>query len=997
MIFENKYWEDPTTPHLGGEEPRAYFIPYPDADTARTRERNQSDYFESLNGNWKFLYYKSMYAVPNEFYKTDDYKAWDEVFVPSTWQTTGVEKPHYTNLQYPIPCDPPYVPDENPASCYVREFNLPLGWEDKETYVMFEGVNACYYLWVNGQFVGFSKGSRLPREFNLTGVVQPGKNSMAILVLKWCDGTYMEDQDLWRFTGIFRDTYLLSRDKAHIRDYFVKTYLSDDFRKATVSVELDTVGSPAVEATLRSPEGEVLGTSSVQGTGKMEFSLEEPILWSAETPVLYELELRSGREVILTKVGIRKVEVDENIFKVNGKAIKLKGVNRHDSHGEFGPSVPMDSIVEDLKLMKQFNINTIRTSHYPNNPRFLELVDEYGFYVVLENDMESHGMGCVEDLHKLGILQEWENTFMDRIRRTVERDKNHPSVIIWSMGNESGYETNHIKIAKWTKERDDTRLTHFESASFVYSGSEDTRYLDMESRMYAWPKEVRTYGGKWTKKPLFLCEYSHAMGNGPGDLKEYWDLFYEYDDVMGGCVWEWNDHGIKIGEKDGKPMYAYGGDFGDKPNDGNFCIDGLISPDRKPHAGLYELKYVIQPVRFTAMDLNEGKVQITNLYDFIDLSHLLVKWRVTCGGKEVAGGVFEPLDIAPHAEEIISLPYTLPARSAEEWFLDIDCVLGVDTFYAPLGHSVAFAQFALPVEKEEKPRKEGNYPLSYEMGEHTLFISGQDFSYELSLISGYIQKITKKAVTLSDAPMTFEVWRAPIDNDMWVRAEWEKRGFDKLQTKAYAVKVAKTTPEEVVVTASLALAGYIYYPYAYVDVSYTFHRSGEVEISYQGKQGENVKYFPRFGMRVQMPKGFETVEYFGMGPRESYLDKQNSNRMGVFRTCVDDLFTDYVKPQENGSHCGTKRVSVTNPYGIGLLAESKTEFSFNASHFTPMDLTEAKHNWELTKREETYLSIDYKMSGVGSNSCGPELPERYQMNEKEWNFTFTLTPVVVEG
>ena len=995
MIFKEKYWETPEIPVLGAEEPRAYYIPYGDDETARTKERGKSAFFELLNGSWKFLYVPRVYDVPNEFYAWENYAEWDEVMVPSVWQTTGVEAPHYTNLQYPIPCDPPHVPDENPASCYVREFSLPIGWEEKDVYLNFEGVNSCYYLWVNGSFVGVSKGSRLPREFRVTDLVHPGKNTVAVLVLKWCDGTYMEDQDLWRFTGIFRDVYLLARDSAHVRDFFVKTPIDFAADTAKVTVEVDTVGSPDVEAVLLSPDGKEIGKKKLGKSGKIEFAVKSPVLWSAETPVLYELFLKSGSEVICTKVGIRTVEVDGNVFKVNGKAIKLKGVNRHDSHGEFGPAVPLSSMVQDLKLMKQFNVNTVRTSHYPNDPRFAELLDEYGFYCILENDMESHGMGCVNDLHKLGRLPEWKNAFLDRMRRTVERFKNHPSVIIWSMGNESGYGKNHIEIAKWTKKRDDTRLTHFESASFVYKGDTDTRYLDMESRM--WPKEVRAYGQKKTPKPLFLCEYSHAMGNGPGDLKEYWDLFYKYKNLMGGCVWEWNDHGIKIGEKDGRPMYAYGGDFGDKPNDGNFCIDGLISPDRKPHVGLYELKYVIQPVRVLPVDLAAGKIRIQNLYDFIDLSHLLMKWKVMRGGKEVQSGVYDLPAVSPHGSRTITLPYALPKEDTEEYFLDVDFVLGIDTYYASLGHSVAFAQFPLPVKKKEKAAKGCVFPLSYEMGEHTLTFTGQDFSYEISLISGYIERITKKGLVLSDAPMTFEVWRAPTDNDMWVQSTWKKRGFDKLQTKAYRVTVEKTTPEEVTVSASMALGGYIYTPYAYVDVAYTITREGTVQISYHGKKGEDVLYFPRFGMRIEMPRGFENVRYFGYGPFESYQDKKNASRVGVYQAAVDDLFTDYVMPQENGSHVGTRFAEITNPYGIGLRAAAEEGFSFNASHFTPMDLTEADHNWKLEKREETYLSIDYKMSGVGSHSCGPELPERYQANEKEFNFTFTLTPIAVEG
>ncbi len=994
MKFSEKYWENPKIPVLGAEPPRAYFIPYADEETARERDRAKSEYYESLNGLWRFSYYKSVWDVPDEVYAWEDYSDWDEMSVPSVWQTTGVEAPHYTNLQYPIPCDPPFVPDENPASVYVREFSLPKGWEKRETYITFEGVNSCYYVWLNGEFVGFSKGSRLPREFCLTGSVHEGKNTLAVMVLKWCDGTYMEDQDLWRFTGIFRDVYLLSREKKHIRDFFIKAIPSADMKSADVTVEL--VADSTVTARLLSPEGLTLGEKTSDGKKKLSFRVDAPSLWSAETPVLYELILTCGSEIILQKVGIRKVEIKDSVFYFNGKAIKLKGVNRHDSHGEWGSAVPYDSIIRDMRLMKQFNINTIRTSHYPNDPRFLELADEYGFYVIEENDLECHGMGCIGDNHYLGKLPEWKDAFMDRICRTVERAKNHPSVIIWSLGNEAGYEKNHMETAKWVKKRDNTRLVHFESASFVYKGNPDTRHLDMESRMYAWPKEVRAYGRKKTEKPLFLCEYSHAMGNGPGDLREYWDIFDTYKNLMGGCVWEWNDHGIKIGEKDGKPMYAYGGDFGDKPHDGNFCIDGLISPDRIPHTGLYELKSVIAPVRIKAVDLRNGVIEIQNRYDFTDLSHLILKWKVTADGEVKASGVEENLRVLPHGKRKTELLYTLPEESDKEYFLDVDMVLAEDTYYAPLGHEVAFAQFPLPVEKVPKAKKMPTDPLSTHEEGNILTVSGRDFSYEVSLRTGYISGIRKKGVRLMESPMTFEVWRAPTDNDMWVKDKWIKRGFDKLQTKTYEVKVEKATEDEVLVRASMALAGYIYFPYAYVEISYLFQKDGSVEISYHGKKGKDTDAFPRFGLRFSMPKAFCNVRYFGYGPRESYADKKESNRIGMFYSSVDALFTDYVMPQENGSHTGTRRLWITQPYGIGLEAESDQTFSFNASHFTPMDLTEADHNWKLEKRDETVVIIDYKMSGVGSHSCGPELPDRYRLTEDEFDFTFRLKAVSME-
>ncbi|GJM83030.1 hypothetical protein HMSSN139_55260 [Paenibacillus sp. HMSSN-139] len=588
--------------------------------------------------------------------------------MPSCWQTNGYDQLHYTNVNYPIPYDPPFVPDDNPAGAYAREFNLPEAWTKKETHIVFEGVNACFYLWVNGRFVGYSQGSRIPAEFDLSPFVTAGRNRIAVLVLKWCDGTYLEDQDVWRFSGIYRDVYLLSRETSHVRDVFNQPLLSDDLTEGKLRSEIETTGSLTVQAELWDPRGKLVERQEAQidGKGAIELDVPQPQLWNAEQPRLYELLLTAGQEVLRFRVGFKKVEIVNGIFRINGRAVKLKGVNRHDSHPELGQTIPMNHMMTDLMLMKRHNVNTIRTSHYPNDPKFLDLCDQYGFYVVDEADLECHGVTSIGKLeegvfHKLTKNPEWRDAFVERAVRMVERDKNHASVILWSMGNESGYGANHMAMAEWTKARDASRPVHYEGADARYYGDPDTACLDLDSRMYPSVQEIERYAlDENSTKPLFLCEYSHAMGNGPGDLRDYWNVIYRYPKLMGGCVWEWCDHGIAAETPDGQRYFAYGGDFGDQPNDGNFCIDGLVSPDRRPHTGLLELKQVIAPVQIEAEDAGQGRFRVLNRYDFSNLSHLAVSWKLERDGEVLRQGRSALLTAEPGETQEMNLPCDLP-------------------------------------------------------------------------------------------------------------------------------------------------------------------------------------------------------------------------------------------------------------------------------------------------------------------------------------------------
>lgn len=1008
MIPIQPIWQNPGIFQINREPARSHYIPFAGATQAKGGRRGASPFYLTLNGSWKFQYRESVTLVKEAFYEEGfDAGAWDDLIVPSCWQTNGYDQMHYTNVNYPFPVDPPYVPDRNPAGLYIRDFNIGAGWEGKSKYVVFEGVNSCFYLWVNGSFVGYSQGSRIPAEFDLSPYLHAGKNRMAVLVLKWCDGSYLEDQDLWRYSGIFRDVYLLARDQAHVRDAEVRQKLSDGLDRAEAEVVLDGTGAIDVRAELFDADGQVVGTGSVtlaDGKGSILIAVEQPRLWSAETPYLYQLYLFAGEEVLRFPVGFRRIEIVDGVFRINGAAVKLKGVNRHDSHPALGQTVPLNHMIADLRLMKRHNVNAIRASHYPNDPRFLELCDRYGFYVVDEADLESHGMGNAGPwesgiLHRLTADPAWQGAYLDRAERMVERDKNRACVVMWSLGNESGYGINHIAMAEWIKQRDPSRPVHYESAAPGYKGHPNIDCLDVESRMYATVDYIEEYARNAdNKKPMFLCEYSHAMGNGPGDLKDYWDVIYRYPKLMGGCVWEWCDHGIAATTADGRPYFAYGGDFGDRPHDGNFCVDGLVSPDRKPHAGLLELKQVIAPVRFEAEDLAAGRIQVTNGYDFRDLSHVSIYWKVEEEGELLAQGSIQELNVGPQTNAIITLPYAQTSKTEGELVLTLSCRLREETVWAEPGYELAFGQFRIaatngaaaadvPVTRKKMSAMETNGQL---------VIEGFDFEYAFDLSSGTFVSISKNGVPLLAEPARFAIWRAPTDNDMHINKKWQEEGYDRAETKVYLCEWNQPSPERVEIRVSYALGGYSKPPVLRGTAEWTLNGDGEIRLGTDVEVREELPYLPRFGLRWAMPENSDEVEYFGYGPHESYVDKRQSVKLGRYLLTVNDMYVPYIMPQEHGSRYGTEWAIVSNEQGMGLRFASSEPFSFNASHFAPEDLTNATHEPELSPRKETIVHLDYRMSGVGSNSCGPELADKYRLGEKRFRFELSILPVFKE-
>lgn len=1003
-MFIEKYWEDPNILHVNCKNPRAYFIPYENERKAEKNIRGMSAYYKSLNGGWKFKYHDTVNDVDYSFCREGfDASEWDTLTVPSNWQMKGYDKPNYTNINYPYPCDPPFVPNENPAGLFVRDFYLD-NYDGKNIHLVFEGVDSCFYLWLNGSFAGYSQVSHMTSEFDITEFIRHGQNRIAVMVLKWCDGSYLEDQDMWRLSGIFREVYLLKRDKVHISDVFIKPELNHAMDSGILKceIELSNACETEVRAVLKNSDGTVISdkTKKIFQKGTVEFLVNSPELWSAETPSLYALYLYCGSEVVPFKAGFRKVEVKDSVLYFNGVPIKFKGVNRHDSDAELGHTIPLHHMKRDLIIMKRHNINAIRTSHYPNDPRFLDLCDELGFYVIDEADLESHGVWSVGEKDRLAKDPLYTKAFIDRMERMVERDKNHACIVMWSLGNESGFGENHVKMAQWVKNRDDTRLIHYEGACWVEEyGTVDNSVLDVISNMYPSIETIENIILKRKdSRPIILCEYCHAMGNGPGDLKDYWELFYRETRIAGGFVWEWCDHAVRAKTTDGIEYYAYGGDLNDMPNDGNFCVDGLVYPDRTPHTGLLELKNVIAPIRTEAVDLKKGQIKITNLYDFTKLTNIELNWSVERDGEEVSFGTISELDIKPHDSQVVALEYEFPEKADGRYFLNVSYTQKRNTLWAKKDYEICFSQFELPVGPVEKKVLESSkmQPLLIHKSEKEIIIQGTDFKYVYNMLCGAFTSINYNGVELLAGKTGFNIWRAPTDNDMYIKQEWIKEGYDSIHTHVYSSCVAAEDDKHIAVRTDFSMGGRSRKPVVYGHSTWTVYGSGDIVLDVAADVREDAPYLPRFGLQLCMPEGNERVEYFGYGPHESYIDKHHSTRKSRFETNVNSMHENYLMPQENGSHYSTEWAVVSDQLGTGLLFVGMEDFSFNCSHYTSYDLTCANHPHELVKKPETFVNIDYKMSGVGSNSCGPELLPKYRLSEKVIRFKLRIRPIFSE-
>ena len=964
---------------------RATLIPYPDAASARAGERAASPYYLGLNGEWDFTYYQSPWDVEELSGQAGEGER-GKIQVPGVWQLQGYGAPQYTNVRFPIPFDPPYVPDDTPVGVYEHAFLLPASFENRQTVIRFEGVSSCYYVYVNGELKGFSKGPHLPAEFDISDAVKPGANALKVVVLQWSDGTYLEDQDMWRHAGIFRDVALLSFGASRIQDLIADAQLNCETGAGQLSVCARAQGAACVRFTLLDGEAAVASQECavLDGEAKWDAALENVTPWSAEIPHRYELIAEIEGQAERVFIGFKTIEIKGGVYYFNGKPIKMLGVNRHDTHPTLGFYTPVNEMEKDILLMKRHNINTVRTSHYPNDPRFLELCDKYGLYVVDETDIECHGVTQFASYDFMATDPKWETQFVDRGVRMVMRDRNHPSIVMWSLGNESGYGCNHVAMAKAMRLIDTARPIHYERDQW----EKEAITADVTSRMYAGIDFMKEYAEGQPRKPLFQCEYCHAMGQGPGLLEAYWKTFMAHPQLMGGCIWEWADHGL-VKKENGQEYYAYGGDFGEWPHDGCFCVDALTYPDRTPHTGLLEYKHVIRPVRASLADEAKGLVSFRNYYSFLSLSHLTGRFAVVNGENTLAQGEFALNTPAGETEEI-SLPLgSYPAGS----YLNLTFTLRKGTPWAEAGYTVAQDQLALALGEAQAPVCLPQYPLTVEKTHAGYAVRGNDFcaSFDRKGLCGLIFR----GVNMISGGMQVNLWRAPTDNDNgWHGAadRWKKLYLDHLQTRNE--KLEAVEEENRVIIENVSLCGpKVMPPLMRVTQRYTVTGDGKIalDITYAPLR-EIADYLPRLGLRCELPGGFERLIWQGRGPFESYPDKKTGALIGRWETTVDATHEPYVRPQENGAHEDTAFAALMNSRGIGLMAAGDN-FSFSAHHYTPEMLTEAQHTVELGRTEGITWLIDGAMGPVGTNSCGPEPLEEDKLYLKEaLSFHFAFLP-----
>lgn len=1003
-----KTWENHQIDGINRMPARAHFLTFQSKEKALLNNNRYTHAFKNLNGVWKFMFLDAPEYSPEGFFNSDfDVTKMDDITVPGNWQLQGYGKMHYSDLWYNFPINPPYVPTENPTGIYKRTFFVEESYRDKKIIIRFCGVDSAYHLWINGKEVGYSKVARNESEFDITDIIRVGEeNDVTVRVYQWSDGTYLEDQDMWWESGIFRDVELIGVPKDGINDYKVIADLDDEYKNGIFKVEAFLRTTKEVNVTFElvdAGENTVFTKTVVAKEGKA--CIDEVIAdvnhWTAETPYLYKLFMTvedDGQivEVIPQNVGFRNIRLNGETFLVNGVAIKFKGVNRHDYSPQNGRVVSREEIEKDIILMKQFNINAIRTSHYPNSYYLYDLCDEYGMYLIAETDLECHGFELTGDYKWITDDPSWELAYVSRMTRMIERDKNHPAIIFWSLGNESAFGCNFRKMTDVAHEIDPTRLVHYE-------GDFDVESADVYSTMYTWienPKKPYLMKDiiEKSKKPHVHCEYCHAMGNGPGNLKDYQDLVYAHDKLQGGFVWEWFDHGIESFTESGEKYYRYGGDFGDDPSNKDFCIDGLIMPDRTPSPGLYEYKKVIEPITTTAVDIQKGIINLLSRYDFANLDRFNLVYKVMEDDVILQTGFMAVPSIEARANKDITLPYDLSAikvKPGAHYYVNISYQLREDTSYASSGHELATAQFELPLYKEGIViRPEGI--LNIEKEHTTLHVKGANFSLDFNLVNGNLMNIVRDGMQVLSKGPRLTLWRAPISNDMEIIDKLKKVYFLHLEHEVvmnidYHMEgnILKVEVDTINSTTNSAW----HFKTKYV---YTVCPSGDILIDVEGTPSGRVDLapdmLPRIGVSMHLDKSMEHVRYFGMGPGENYADSKEAAQMGLYANTVDGLFTNYVIPQENGNHMGCKWVSMTNDRGMGLLASTEGDFNFSASWYEDKDLDDAKHTCDLVKRDYIVFNVDYKQNALGTNSCGQWQLDKYRAKFEDFKLSFRLTP-----
>ncbi len=1006
-----RFYEDLNVLHDKTMPARAYYIPASVRMDDLVEHRESSDRFQMLSGEWKFQYYNSIYDVKESFYeKGYDVSGFDHVTVPGVWQMDGYDTHQYTNIRYPFPFDPPYVPQDIPCGAYVHNFEYNREKKASKAFLNFEGVDSCFYVWVNGVYAGYSQVSHATSEFDVTDLLNEGENTLAVLVLKWCDGSYLEDQDKFRMSGIFRDVYLLKRPEKTIRDYHITT----DVEKDRVTVKLDMYFSEPVETkvTIEDKYGAVVARGEAAEDGVLELTVLNPVLWNAENPYLYQIILTMPDEVIVDRIGFRTIEIRDKVVYFNGEKIKFRGVNRHDSDPETGFVIDVWQIKKDLMLMKQHNFNAIRSSHYPNAPYFYQMCDEYGFMVIDEADIEAHGPFMLyrkEDTdqnrfrrwnEKIADDPAWEKAIVDRVRLMVQRDKNRPCIVMWSMGNESAYGCNFEKALAWTKNFDPDRITQYESARYRnYDITYDYDNLDLYSRMYPSLQEIEDYLKNDGSKPFLLVEYCHSMGNGPGDFEDYFQMIHKDDRMCGGFVWEWCDHAIAHGTaENGKTRYYYGGDHGEAIHDGNFCMDGLVYPDRTPHTGLLEYKNVYRPVRVVSYDWKNGQIVLHNYMDFDDLNNYVdIFYEMTQDGITVEKGKLANVVAAPHSDAMVELKLQVP--STGKVYLKLIYRLKKQMPLLKPGLELGFDEIKLANEDDRNRQAVKWLEQEKEVGaidvkenERQVVLQANDFTYVFDKRTGLFEDMQFAGRSYIDHPMELNIWRAPTDNDMYIKKEWKKAHYDAAYTRAYRIEVLQNK-HGVFIMEHVAVVADTVQKILDVEMTWKINEDGKIEAVIEAVKDKEFPELPRFGIRMFLNKKMNEVTYFGMGPQESYRDKHQASCHGLFRSKVAQMHEDYIRPQENGSHYDCDYVEITSGQ-YGIAAVSNDSFSFNVSVYTQEELERASHNYELEESDSTVFCMDYAMNGIGSNSCGPDVLDKYRFAEEAFRFQFELIPFV---
>ncbi|MGI5868341.1 MAG: glycoside hydrolase family 2 TIM barrel-domain containing protein [Kiritimatiellia bacterium] len=1037
-----KKWEDLNNFAVNRLEPRAGFTPFADADSAKWAAPGDSSLVRVLNGDWQFHYAERPEEAPADYFEVDhDDLEWDTLPVPSMWQMHGYGQPWYTNVNYPFTLNPPYVPDENPTGTYRKEFDLPAAWEGKTIRLRFDGVDSCYECYFNGEYVGMAMGSRLPSEFDVTKhAVFGGRNVLAVRVWQWSVGTYAEDQDMWWLSGIYRDVSIIATPAVRIDDIATTTTFDRKFKDAVLGVDVKLVnaGKTAakgvkVRAELFDAAGASVavldGAADVKAGGEALVSLKadvkKPRHWTAEDPYLYRLVVAAdaGKGAAMAaplNIGFRQVDIVDGVLQVNGRRVVFKGANRHESHPAHGRAVPFASMLEDILLLKRHNFNAVRTSHYPDDPRWYDLCDRYGIYLIDECDLETHGF-CREDWsHWVGNPAgdpAWEAHLVDRMRRMVIRDRNHPSVILWSLGNESALGVNHVKMRDAAKDLDPGRPIHYE-------GDYACQVADVYSRMYAshaecveiceakvekkgfdffQRKDVPLPAERYGKMPFVLCEYVHAMGNGPGGVKEYWDIIRANPRFCGAFVWEWCDHGIPKTTEDGRAYYGYGGDFGDEPNDSNFICDGLVTPDRTPSPAMEEMKKVHEPVFVSAVNAAKGLFRIENRYDFAGLDGLACEWRLVADCETIESGLLELPAIAAGESADVKVPFKLPPCPARDFMVEFVFTLDRGTLWAERGHEVAFAQFPLreaapaPVAVIARPAVE------IEEFEDCVAVVGEEFAIAFDRATGLMTDWEVGSTPMIETGPRGNFWRAPTDNDggrrgCGIQQQWRGHNLHNLSHKLLSFEIAKPAKADkgaCRIVVKTAVGGPVVRNRFECTYDWTIRPNGDVALAFSGEPfGEwKCPALPRIGLQMALPGTQDQVQWYGLGPGESYVDTKDGVRLGRWMTDVDGLFFNYIFPQENGNRTDTRWAAFTDAHGQGLLVTADRLFDFSASWHTQENLTEANHTVDLVREDFVTLNLDLAQNGIGTASCGPGPLEKYLLKPAPFAIAFRFRPI----